>query len=142
MFQCGKKNPKKRKFYILRNIIVTLFLFILFLGISIFSVWLFVSTGKEKVYVAKPTINKVVLPPVDNDDAKVKVGKRDHMHIISVKGNPKVGDKVEIKIRISSKKSFAVYGDNKQKITPKLGNRHYGVDEFIINGVDTKLIKK
>lgn len=136
-----KKNPKKRKFYILRNIIVTLFLFILFLGISIFSVWLFVSTGKEKVYVAKPTINKVILPPIDDESAKVKVGNRDHTHIVSVDGNPKVGDKVEIKLRLSSAKSSAIYDGDKQKATPKLGKHHYGVNESIIREIDTKLIK-
>ena len=133
-----KENPKKRKFYTLKNILVT---FILFLGISILSILLITSTGRNDVYVAKPTINKVVLPPIDDEGAKVEVGNRDHTHIVSVDGNPKVGDKVEIKLRLSSAKSSAIYDGDKQKATPKLGKYHYGVNESIIREIDTKLIK-
>ena len=136
-----KANSKKRKFYILKNIIVTSFLLIIFLGVSTFTIWLITSAGKEEVYVAKPTVNKVISPPIDDEDAKVEVGDRDHKHIISVKGNPKVGDKVKIKLRLSSTKYSAVYKDDKQKPTPKLGKHHYGVKEFVIKGIDTKLIK-
>lgn len=136
-----KENPKKRKFYTLKNILVTLILFILFLGISILSILLITSTGKEDVYVAKSTINKVVSPPIDDDDAKVEVGNREHTHIVSVDGNPKVGDKVEIKLRLSSTKTSAIYENDKQKAIPKLGKHHYGVNESIIKEIDTKLIK-
>lgn len=136
-----KANSKKGKSYILKNIIVIPFLFIIFLGISIFTIWLITSAGKEEVYVAKPTVNKVISPPIDDEDAKVEVGDRDHKHIISVKGNPKVGDKVKIKLRLSSTKYSAVYKDDKQKPIPKLGKHHYGVNEFVIKEIDTKLIK-
>lgn len=133
-----KRSFKKGKSQILKNILIVL---IGCISAGILMALGFGLMGKEDVYVAKPTINKIVYPPVNDDDAKVKVGERNHTHIVSVKGNPKVGDKVEIKVRLSSMKLFTIYGNDKQKVIPKLGKHHYGVDELIINEIDTKLIK-